>query len=83
MSGGGLDGIKTSTYGIRKHLIDMGINENALPIRRRHKAAPIAKRLKSIVDHDGKIAFLGGSKRPSEKGYCELLMILLRVNAFT
>lgn len=46
------------THGVREHLVDMGIEHDTLPVRRRHESIPVTQRLESVMDHDYEVTFL-------------------------
>lgn len=58
--------MKKKTYTIAENLVDVSIHSYTCmsgTISRRHKAVPVAQRLKSVVDQLDSVAFLGGSVR--------------------
>jgi hypothetical protein len=52
---------KFATYSDGEHLIDVSVENDALPVWRRHEPIPERNGLECIVDHDYEIALLRGS----------------------
>jgi hypothetical protein len=53
---------KSATYSYGKHLIKVSVENDTLPVWRRHEPIPERNRLECVVDHDYEIALLRGSE---------------------